>query len=114
MVQTNIYYDLGCEGKSCDGGSRKTNKTGTSPEQQYMLFPNPNEGSMQLQQYYIDNSVVNIEILNETGMSVYKNEILFNKGSTNIKLENVSTGIYILKLLDNNGGTYNLKFTVIK
>ena len=110
------FNDLGCEGKSCDIGSRKAGNTASESTdgQRYYLYPNPNEGKLNIQQTIIDIAPVKAEIVNETGISIFQKDILFINGNYTINLNNVSTGIYLLKLNDSKGNNFIIKFTIIK
>jgi hypothetical protein len=78
--------------------------------QQYELYPNPTHGLISLQQMVADKNSVNAEIWNAIGVSIYKNDILFNNGTNQIRLANISPGLYLMKLTDSDGRRFIFKF----
>jgi len=95
-----------------------TNTTGgnsiseTKYEQQYFLFPNPNDGNITLEQLVPDELPVSITITNVIGDKIYDRSIVFNANATQIQLQNISPGMYLLNLLDGNGRIFTFKFAV--
>jgi hypothetical protein len=120
----NIIYDDGgswdddsaCGGQFVihDGGGRKVQGGVQSvlQTQQYSLYPNPNNGNINLIQKVIDENPVNIEVLNAEGQSVFKKQLLFRQGSYPIQLQSLSPGLYLMQLRDAAGKSYTLKFIV--
>jgi hypothetical protein len=120
----NIIYDDGgswdddsaCGGQFVihDGGGRKVQGGVQSvlPTQQYSLYPNPNNGNINLIQKVIDENPVNIEVLNAEGQSVFKGTLPFAQGTAPLHLQNLSPGLYLIQLRDATGKSYTLKFVV--
>ena len=80
--------------------------------QQYKLLPNPNNGSFTLMQNIINNQTNRVEIWNSTGIKVYSNFIDFNSGISSVNFSNHIPGLYLLKITDNNGNSFTLKFVI--
>ncbi len=55
-------------------------------EQQYRLYPNPNDGSFVLQQYNQDNEPVKVKIFDALGRVIYSVEIQFNNTKSQLIL----------------------------
>ena len=79
-------------------------------QQSFNLFPNPNDGNITLLQSVQDELPVNAEILNVQGLVVNRIELNFTNKQAKLHLENLPPGIYLLKLRDNTGATFNFKF----
>ena len=122
MVQTVVFNDLqhfndlGCEGKSCDIGSRRANKTVaksmTNDKQQYSLYPNPNNGNITIMQDIADSKPVMAEVLNSVGESIFKENLNFATRTTNIKVINALPGFYLMHLIDSKGRVFTIKFNI--
>ncbi|RKR84424.1 hypothetical protein BDD43_4659 [Mucilaginibacter gracilis] len=87
-------------------------KTLSIDRPQYILFPNPSNGDIQLQQLIQDKNPVRAEVWNEQGQRILQNTLLFNNGKYHLDLKGIMPGIYLLQLRDSNGRNYLLKFTV--
>ena len=59
-----------------------------------------------------DEMPVKAEILNSVGMNVYKGNLLFNAGIDKLQMLNTIPGLYLLRLTDNKGQKYLIKFVV--
>jgi len=63
-----------------------------------LIFPNPSPGNFKLTSgYKIKKGVV--QVFNALGATVFEEEI-FNTSSMEIHLENISSGIYFVKVMD--------------
>ena len=80
--------------------------------QQYKLLPNPNDGNLTLYQLLEDNQPVKVEIWNALGICVYKNDLNFIGGADRLHLSNASPGLYLVRLTDNKGREFVLKFVL--
>jgi hypothetical protein len=69
-----------------------------------ILYPNPNNGKFVLKGNVADNAVYNIEIINALGQVVYKDNATALNGTIHkeIRLSNITGGIYMLKLIADN------------
>jgi hypothetical protein len=86
----------------------------TLADQSYILHPNPNNGNFTIRQIISDSNPLEIEILNAIGASIYKERIEFVNKHATFKLNNLSTGNYLLKLTDSKNNRYTIKFTVLQ
>jgi len=98
------------------GGGRKVHSsaglTMTNNEQEYSLYPNPNNGQMVLMQKLKDENAVSAEVINANGQSVYKTPVFFNENISALKLQNICPGLYIIILRDAIGKIYTIKFVI--
>ncbi len=69
------------------------------------LFPNPNKGSFTLNFYLQQDELMNINVTDVLGRSVYSEEVHMNGGShkMDLNIPNVEPGVYSLKLSDTRG-----------
>ena len=81
--------------------------------QAYNLLPNPNNGNFSIQQLVADERPVDIEICNAVGQSLYKTNIVFKNGRTDINSRNLAPGTYLLKMKEKAGKHHIIKFTVL-
>jgi hypothetical protein len=79
----------------------------------YVLHPSPNNGNFGVRQAVADDRPVDVEVLNSIGASVYKNKIQFINRQAFIKLGNVSTGSYLLKIVNKEREQFIIKFTIL-
>ena len=70
----------------------------------FNVFPNPNNGSFRITASSILSEQIQIELVNTIGQTVYKEElpVANREVEKNIVLGDVASGIYLLKLSDNN------------
>jgi len=83
-------------------------------DQNYILYPNPNDGNLSLQQLITDTKPVSVEISDIVGQSIYKEKLLFNGNSINLQLGTLIPGMYLLELTDNENRSFKFKFVVTK
>jgi len=81
-------------------------------EQAYVLSPNPNNGSFALLQKVPDANPVNVEIWNAEGKILSAKMLQFNGGITHLNVQDVTPGLYLLKLQDSKGKIFIVKFVV--
>ena len=69
------------------------------------VFPNPSSGKIFLTTECIENSTIQLVVMDLLGQIIVEKEILFAEGfnSKEILLDNISNGIYILKLRKDEG-----------
>ena len=82
--------------------------------QQYKLFPNPNDGSFVIQQYILDNSQVKIDIFDALGRNLYSKELQFANTKCQLNFNNYPPGLYLLEITDNQNKISRVKFVVNK
>ncbi|MBS1525537.1 MAG: T9SS type A sorting domain-containing protein [Bacteroidetes bacterium] len=85
---------------------------GTQKEQEYTIWPNPNNGSISLGQMVPDSKPVTAEIWNEVGIAVYQDELQFSGGRDQLHMMNAAPGLYLLRLTDSKNRVFTLKFVV--
>jgi len=114
-----MFSDIGCEpeDRSSIAESRtskidSTVNSGVIGDQSYILYPNPSNGYITIQQKVGDNNPVQAEVLNVTGMSVYKGLLHFENGITSLSMYNKVPGLYLLQLTDTKGNQFMLKFVI--
>jgi thiol-disulfide isomerase/thioredoxin len=78
------------------------------------IFPNPSINVCKVEYYLNNNSNSKIEIVNNLGVRVFETEIQRNSSSCNISLNNLSSGIYFVKLFSNNQLFDVKKLNIIK
>jgi hypothetical protein len=90
------------------------NTAGTSAGR-LQLYPNPNSGRFTVA---VDGDRAGvrtaIEVINPLGQAVYFREIITEKKSWSmpVELSDVASGIYLLRLRDENGRTSTIRFNV--
>ena len=123
MVQTIVFNDLRMFSDiSCDTvagmGMRKASKpreiqtVNTKTEQQYRLFPNPNDGNFTLYQLVPQTASALCEIINATDLSVFKGELRFEGGISHLAMPDKIPGLYLLKITDAKGNSSIIKFVI--
>ena len=85
---------------------------GGSVEQQYTLYPNPNDGNLTLLQTVLDTKTVTIEVLNAYGQVVEQQKFAISNSAIQLHLGRLPVGVYLLHLSDKQGKMYNLKFII--
>ena len=65
-----------------------------------------------LRQLVADEDAVNAEIYDVVGRSVYKDQLRFSSGKTNLRMVNGMPGMYMLRLKDSKGRMFMFKFVV--
>ncbi|MBS1525538.1 MAG: hypothetical protein JST19_07805, partial [Bacteroidetes bacterium] len=111
----SMYNDDSCmNADSSYVGERhgETAQNGTQNEQEYILWPNPNNGSISLVQTIPDSKPVTAEIWNEVGMEVYRDNSQFSGGRDQLHMINATPGLYLLRLTDCKNRVFTLKFVV--
>gem|GEM_PF-4741081 len=69
----------------------------------YALFPNPTSGLIKLQQTVPEDLTATIRISNYIGQTVYSGDMVFSQGTSQVYLNNVDAGVYIIELIDGKG-----------
>ncbi|MCW3120509.1 MAG: peptidase and matrixin and adamalysin, partial [Flavipsychrobacter sp.] len=78
--------------------------------QGYKLHPNPNNGNITLQQLVSDTGIVRIEVYDVVGRSIYRNKRSFINKTTNLHLDNIVPGVYLLQIIGVDDKAYRFKF----
>lgn len=81
--------------------------TETNRQERIRIFPNPNKGqfTVAVNQAATAGTQTSLEIVNMLGQTVYKQSVVKNAGewSVNISLNEIATGVYLLKLVTGTG-----------
>jgi len=85
---------------------------GLGNKQKYSLFPNPNDGNLTLLQLQPDSKPVMAEIWNAAGVSVFRGQLNFANGKTQLQIDKAMPGLYMLQLVDNSGNRFTIKFVI--
>lgn len=103
-----VYYDNCSAGGQ--GGNSERKASSETVQQQYSLYPNPNDGNMQLWQLITDESPVEVKVYNTVGALIYKSTRTFMGNSSNLSVQKFAPGMYYVTLQDGKGETYTLRF----
>lgn len=79
-------------------------------EQEYSLYPNPNNGEMQLTQALTLDGVVGVKVYSTIGSLVRKGEVLFSRRFAALKVGELAPGLYHIVLRQQTGENYHLQF----
>jgi sugar lactone lactonase YvrE len=80
--------------------------------QNYNISPNPSDGNITLSQLVKDTDPVFAQIWNTSGVSIYKEQLLFTNGVDQLHVVNAVPGLYLLQLTDSKGRVFILKFVI--
>lgn len=78
--------------------------------QDYSLAPNPNHGLVSLMQAVPNDEEVQAAVYNIVGQQVYEGKVVFKNGKAALHLPEIPVGVYYLRLQNNNGPVWNMKF----
>jgi len=105
----SVVYDSAAERMSHPAGVKAITD---SKAQQYILYPNPNDGNFILQQGVADDEPVQAELWDVTGRVLFKDNLHFTDLSTKMRVVNAVPGLYLLQLKDSKGQMFRFKFAV--
>ncbi len=119
VSNTHIVYadDRACGlpyGSGEDRMVRRIAAVTTANTQSYSLYPNPNDGNLNLLQTVADANPVYTEVWDGAGRLVYKQALTFSGSRAQVKMSNVPPGMYLIQLRDSSGKYYTFKFAVEK
>jgi len=81
------------------------------------IFPNPATDILNIN-FNLETEFTKVEIFNNLGQLIRKEEIIFKSKSTKINTKELSNGVYLLKLLDSarsdNSGTVSKRFVIAR
>ena len=80
--------------------------------QHYSLFPNPNNGELTIRQLALDDKPVQVTVFTITGVKVYEGLHSLTNGQSTLKLGNVASGMYMMKITDSENRIFTIKFIV--
>ena len=107
------YFDDNCS-SGVSPRQAQPSVTNALGEQGYQLFPNPNDGSFMLRQAIRDGTPANVEVTDMLGRVIITKDVRFINNTTQLQLNNLSSGVYLLKVTDSNKKVSNFKFVVQK
>lgn len=112
FTHINAQYDDNCDAQS--NASRKAKVTGTSSQTAFNLFPNPNNGTMQLEYDLAgaNNAVMNI--FDVTGKLIKSYKLENTKGTLQMNEHALHNGIYFYHILVGEKIIKNDKIIIIK
>lgn len=86
---------------------------GSANDKQFNIAPNPSTNTEFVQLNLLDNSleIISVEITNMNGVSLLKTT---NVGNNQINVNNLSTGIYLITIITNNGKRMTEKLSILK
>lgn len=93
-----------------DKGEENTNEA-TEERNQFFVYPNPNTGVFYLQNNFIENANIHIGIYSIDGKVIQEERDIHFLGKKEIALNNMSKGLYFLKVICDNETT-TIKFEV--
>jgi len=80
--------------------------------QSYTIYPNPSDGLINIMQKVADAKPVDIVVYSMQGTIVYKLNKQFTANSLQLQLDDVPTGLYLIRLTDCQGQSSGLRFAV--
>ena len=118
VISVNVYSSYKCPQDSVISSSKiiiaysnNINDPGNN-NSNISLYPNPNNGKFTLIAEGV-NADAALAIINTLGQTIYTERLTVNGTfKKEIDLQNVATGIYLLRLKNNNGETSVLRFRV--
>lgn len=110
--ESYVYDDDSCEYNN--GGLYRIapNDIIDGENNQYSLYPNPNNGSFVLKQAVAENKVVNLKVYNAIGAVVYQTVATFVNGQFSIDLKQKAHGVYLVCIGDNKEKYTCLRFII--
>ena len=110
MVFSNDCGDTLTDSKY--GKSIQNNNGLDDAKQTYKLYPNPTTGNITLAQSILDILPVYVEIYNAIGAKAEALPVLFTGYTYNMNLGKLPAGLYLMHIINSNGHSFNLRFTV--
>lgn len=83
-----------------------------SSNQDYTLFPNPNEGVFSIRQAIPSDKIVEAKVYNALGQELHRETVQFRSGVLTFILENAKPGLYLVCITDEKHKVVCLKFNV--
>jgi len=105
----SVIYDSAAERMSHPTGVKAITD---SKGQQYILYPNPNDGNFILQQGVADDEPVQAEVWDVTGRVLYKDNLQFTDLNAKMRVVNAVPGMYLMQLTDSKAQIFRFKFVV--
>jgi hypothetical protein len=80
--------------------------------QNYNIYPNPNNGLFILTEKVSDGLPVNARILNSIGMTVFSGELIFDINTCLIEMRFLPKGIYLMRITSYKNKNVTIKFVI--
>jgi hypothetical protein len=112
FTHTTILYDDECEAEA--SASRKKKTTDVVAQTSFNLFPNPNNGSMQLDYKLGSYANAKFNLFDITGKLIQTKNLETNEGSLYINEQNLRNGVYFYTILVGEKNIKTDKIVIIK
>ena len=87
---------------------------GVNNRQGYKIIPNPSDGNIVITQKTAVDGIVQVSVKNMLGDRVYGGTLNFKNGSSNLSMNKVARGMYMMELIDSGGNKSEFKFVIEK
>ncbi len=113
MARVMLFIDVIDDGYN--GGKRFTSKKPPVPAlTSYKMYPNPNNGTMQLSYSLNDNETGYVEIYNIMGEKINEYKLLSGTSLLNIREPQLENGVYFYQVYKNDNKVYSGKIVISK
>lgn len=90
------------------------NKTSESRPSDWMVYPNPNDGTMTLLFDVAEGEAGFVEAFDLSGRSVYKANLSSDSASLTLKFDHLQSGLYLLRITVNGSIRLSEQITIIR
>ncbi len=94
--------------------SEEEKTTTNEPENEFLLFPNPNNGQMELQYTISNKQAAQLLILDVTGRLISLYDLSENSSNLHIHELDLKSGVYFYTIKQNNSILKQAKFVIMK
>ena len=106
VASSNVVMAIGTNGLAARLGGTSSGIAEASPVKELTVYPNPSSNNITLGSFLVANQNAFLEIMDASGRIVKSEKILTNQ----IEIGSFSNGIYLGKLISNDGNVYSFKF----
>ncbi len=78
----------------------------------YTLLPNPSDGNIIITQSVAEDASTSVQVMNYAGATVYKGVLDFKGGQSQLQLNNIVPGLYMVNITDAKGETSAFKVVI--
>lgn len=114
MLRTVIMYDDNCDAEADASRKAKPKVEEVVSAPSFKLFPNPNNGIMNLDYNLGNDSEATMKLFDVTGKLINTYTLQNNKGSISINEQNLTNGIYFYSILVKEKVIKNNKIVIIR
>ena len=93
-------------------GVQNINYSDMDSHQSYKLYPNPNNGNMDIMQYLFDTEPIQIDIYNSMGILIAKISLQFAGYKQSVSIKGIPSGLYLMRITNSKNHSFNLKFII--